>query len=140
MSTLTYAEQISEVMDLEAPPTIKAQPLRKSVVEFSRMTSQRLDNGTLPTPVADAFLISLELQALSPVDVWLGGRHRRKSESQAGSFNLVNFNVETTIDMRTRFDSIQMYFPRAALNAIAVEQGAREVSTLDLDFLTAHDD
>jgi AraC family transcriptional regulator len=136
----TYAERICEVMDLEAPPTIKAQPLRKSVVEFSRMTSQRLDNGTLPTPVADAFLISLELQTLPAVDVWLGGCHHRKSESKAGNFSLANFNVETVIDMKLRFDSIQMYFPRAALNAIAVEQGVREVSTLDLDFLHANDD
>jgi AraC family transcriptional regulator len=136
----TYVEQICEVMDLEAPPTIRAQPLRKSVVEFSRMTSQRVDNGTLPTPVADAFLISLELQTLPAVDVWLDGHHHRKSESKAGNFSLANFNVETIIDMKLQFDSIQMYFPRAALNAIAAEQGAREVSRLDLDFLHANDD
>jgi AraC family transcriptional regulator len=136
----TYTEQICEVMDLEAPPTIKAQPLRKSVVEFSRITSQRVDHGILPTPVADAFLVSLQLQTLPAVNVWLDGRHHLKSESKAGNFSLANFNVETVIEMKLRFDSIQMYFPRRALNAIALEQGAREVSTLDLDFLNANDD
>jgi AraC family transcriptional regulator len=140
VATRTYTEQICEVMDLEAPPTIKAQPLRKSVVEFSRITSQRVDNGILPTPIADAFLVSLQLQTLPAVNVWLGGRHHLKGESRAGNFSLVNFNVETVVEMKIQFDSIQMYFPRAALNAIALEQGAREVSTLDLDFVHANDD
>jgi AraC family transcriptional regulator len=136
----TYVEQICEVMDLAAPLTIKAHPLRKSVVEFSRIASQRTDNGTLPTPVADAFLVSLELQALPAVNVWLDGRHHLKGDTEAGKFSLVNFNVETVVEMKLKFDSIQMYFPRTALNAIAVEQGAHEVSTLDLDFLNATDD
>jgi len=114
--------------------------LRKSVVEFSRIASRRTDNGTLPTPVADAFLVSLELQALPPVNVWLDGRHHLKGDTRAGNFSFVNFNVETVIDMKLQFDSIQMYFPRAALNAIALEQGAREVSTLDLDFVKTYDD
>ncbi len=140
MAARTYVERICEVMDLAAPPTIRAQPLRKSVVEFSRITSQRTDNGTLPTPIADAFLVSLELQALPAVNVWLDGRHHLKGDSKAGEFSLVNFNVETVVEMKLKFDSIQMYFPRAALNAVAVEQGAREVGTLDLDFLIAKDD
>ncbi len=42
--------------------------------------------------------------------------------------------------MKFPFDSIQMYFPRAALNAIALEQGAPEVSALDVAFATAIDD
>ena len=42
--------------------------------------------------------------------------------------------------MKLKFDSIQMYFPRTALNAVAVEQGAREVSTLDSSFRNANDD
>ena len=67
MTTRTYTKQICEVMDLEAPPTIKAHPLRKSVVEFSRIASQRTDNGTLPTPVADAFLVSLDVYKPLPV-------------------------------------------------------------------------
>ena len=140
MTTRTYTEQICEVMDLEAPPTIKAHPLRKSVVEFSRIASQRTDNGTLPTPVADTFLVSLELQALPAVNVWLDGRHHRKSDTKAGNFSLVNFNVKTVVEMKLKFDSIQMYFPRTALNAVAVEQGAREVSTLNSSFLNANDD
>ncbi|WP_213736894.1 AraC family transcriptional regulator [Bradyrhizobium sp. dw_411] len=140
MAERSYAERICEVMDLEAPPTIKAQPLRKSVVEFSRIASQRTDNGTLPTPIADAFLVSLELRALPEVNIWLDGRHYRKGGTKTGNFSLVNFNVETVVEMNLQFDSIQMYFPRTALNAIAVEQGVREVGTLDLDFLNAHDD
>jgi len=140
MAARTYFEKISDVMDLEAPPTIEAQPLRKSMVEFSRIGSQRADNGILPTPIADAFLVSIELRDLPAVNVWLDGRHHLKGESKTGNFSLVNFNVEVAVELKCQFDSIQMYFPRAALNAIALEQGAREVSTLDLDFVNENDD
>jgi AraC family transcriptional regulator len=136
----SYAERICETMELEAPPTIKARPLRKSLVEFSRITSQRTDNGTVPNPITDAFLVALELQPLPEFNIWLDGRHHLKPQTKANNFTLVNFNVEVVADMKVPFDSMHMYFTRAALNAIAVEQGAREVATLDLDFLNAYDD
>jgi AraC family transcriptional regulator len=127
-------------MDLEAPPTIKARPLRKSLVEFSRITSQRTDNGTVPNPIADAFLVALELQPLPEFEIRLDGRHHLKPETKADNFSLVNFNAELVADMNVPFDSVHMYFTRAALNAISVEQGGREVDTLDLSFLNAYDD
>jgi len=140
MADRSYAERICESMELEASPTIKARPLRKSLVEFSRITSRRTDNGTVPNPVTDAFLVALELQPLPEFNTWLDGRHHLKPQTKADNFTLVNFNVELVADMKVPFDSMHMYFTRAALNAIAVEQGAREVETLDLDFLNAYDD
>jgi AraC family transcriptional regulator len=140
MAESSYAERVSESMGLEAPPTIKARPLRKSLVEFSRLTSQRPDNGTVPNPIKDAFLVALELQPLPEFNLWLDGRHHLKPRTEAGNFTLVNFNVESVAEMKVPFDSMHMYFSRAALNAIAVEQGARELDTLDLNFLNAYDD
>jgi len=127
-------------MDLEAPPTIRAQPLRKSVVEFSRIASQSADNGILQPPTADAFLISLQLRAPPAGNAWVDGRHYLKDESKPGNFTLVNFNLETAVELNFQFDCLQMYFPRAALDAIALEQGAREVSMFDLDFVKTYDD
>ncbi len=127
-------------MEIEASPTIKARPLRKSLVEFSRITSQRTDNGTVPNPITDAFLVALELQPLPEFNIWLNGRHHLKPRTNADNFTFVNFNVELVAEMKVPFDSMHMYFTRAALNAIAVEQGAREIDTLDLDFLNAYND
>jgi len=140
MAASRYFEQISGVMNIEAPPTIAAQSLRKSMVEFSRISSQRANNGILPTPIADAFLISVELRGLPASNAWLDGRHHIKSESREGHFTLVNFNVETAVELNFPFDSMQMYFPRAALNAIAVEQGTHAVSALAVDFVSAVND
>jgi AraC-like DNA-binding protein len=127
-------------MGLETPPIIVAQPLRESSVRFTRMASSRTDHGFLPTPVDDAFLVTLELQPLPEVNVWLTGRHHLKRNQSAGDFTLVNLNVETVVEMNMPFDSVEMYFSRSTLNEVAREEGMEEVGTLHRDFLSSTDD
>ncbi len=140
MAASRYFEQISEVLALEAPPIIAVQALRNSLVIFSRTSSERADHGLYAVPSADAFLISLELRSVPARNVWLGGRHHRKKETAIGQFNLISFHVGRTAELNFPFDSVQMHFPRSALNVIAVEQGVPEVGVEDWESLGSHDD
>ncbi len=140
MAAHNYFEQICDVMELEVPQVIAAHPLQKSLVQFTRMTSLRSDHGILPIQTEDAFLLTLELKSLPAVNVWVNGRHHVKRPVSAGNFSLVNLSVDTTVDMNLQFDSIQMHFPRATLNAIAEEQGAHAITALAMDFLSTTSD
>jgi AraC family transcriptional regulator len=136
----TYAERICKVMDLDAPPTVVAQPLRKSMVAFSRVTSARPYHGILQAPIEDAFALVLSLGGNPSLNVWFDGCHHVKRASGADSVTLIDFNVETVIEMKHSFDMIQIYFPRSALNTISAEQRTHEVSAFDLDLLRPTDD
>ena len=140
MSSPNYFEHISDTMAIEAPPVITAQPLRKSLVHFARMSSLREDHGILPTPVDDAFLLTLEMKALPAVNVWINGRHRLKSAQRPGNFTLLNLNIETAVELNMQFDSVEMYIPRTVLNSVAMEQGIPEIRMLNVDFLGSGDD
>jgi len=135
MSSPSYFDQISEVMELEPPKAILAQSLHNSMIHFSRMTSLRDDHGMLPTPVEDAYLLTVERWDLPEVNIWLDGRHHSKHPMKAGRCSFVDLNVPTILEMNIKFDSVEMHFPRAALNAIANELGTREIAALSLQGL-----
>jgi hypothetical protein len=84
MSSPSYFDHISDVMQLEPPRAIVAQYLRNSMIHFSRMTSLRDDHGMLPTPVEDASLLTVERWDLPEVNIWLDGRHYSKQPMKAG--------------------------------------------------------
>ncbi|MEI9996740.1 MAG: AraC family transcriptional regulator [Rhizomicrobium sp.] len=127
-------------MALEAPPVVATRPLGTSLVHFAQMSSLRDDHGMLPTPVDDAFLLTVEMMALPAVNVWVNGRHQLKSAQPVGNFTLVNLNVETVLEMNMPFDSVELYIPRSVLNSVAAEQGIPEITALDVDFLTSTED
>jgi AraC family transcriptional regulator len=135
-----YFEQISNTMDLEAPPVITARSLGASLLHFAHMSSSRNDHGVLPTPVDDAFLLTVDSLALPEINVWVSGRHRRKHAQRSGNFTLANLNVETVLEMNMPFDSVEMYIPRPILNSVASEQGIPEIHGLNVDFLDSQED
>jgi hypothetical protein len=105
MSSPSYFDHISEVMELEPPKAILAQSLHNSMIHFSRMTSLRDDHGMLPTPVEDAYLLTVERWDLPEVNIWLDGRHYSKHPMKAGRCSFVDLNVPTILEMNIKFDS-----------------------------------
>ena len=140
MDRRAYVDEIGGILELEPPPLVKAQPLYKSMVAFTRLVSQRDDLGVLSIPVEDAFVIALERRTLPAVNVWLQGRHLIKDECPVGTFTFVNLNTQLAHEMNCHFDSIHMYFPRTALNAISEEQGGRKIEAFNLPFEKSTDD
>ncbi len=140
MAARAYVEEIGGILNLEPPPTIKAQALRKSVVAFTHLVSRRNNAAIVPIPVEDAFVIAVERLTLPPTNVWLNGRQKMKDECTEGSFTFVNLNVALAWEMSGDFDSVHMYFPRTALNAISEEIGGPAVESLGLLFEKSNDD
>jgi AraC family transcriptional regulator len=133
MTADRYFDQISQVMELDAPPAIEVKPLAQSIVQFARMTSMRDDHGVLPIPRDDAFLMTLQLLPLPDSNIWLSGRHHRKRAMKRGSFALVNLNAETDVEINMPFDTVQMVYPRSTLNAVIEENGGRDISNLSIE-------
>jgi len=140
VATRAYVEEIGGILNLEPPPTIRAQALRKSVVAFTHLVSRQNSPAIVPIPVEDAFVIAVERHTLPATNVWLNGRQKIKDECTEGSFTFVNLNVELAWEMSGDFDSVHMYFPRTALTAISEEIGGPAVESLGLLFEKSTDD
>lgn len=107
---------------------------RKLNIAQMAVTEIRSDNPVLglidPVPTEDAYLVSLMLRNLDDHEVWENGRPCRRHSISIGEFHLRDLKIEQSALVEQPHHSLQFYLPRAALNAIADENEARQVGEL----------
>lgn len=107
---------------------------RKLSVAQMAVTEIRSDFPVLglvdPVPIEDAYLVSLMLKKLDHHEVWESGRPCPRRSIGVGEFHLRDLKREQSALIEQAHHSLQLYLPRAALNAIADENEARPIGEL----------
>ena len=127
-------------LDIEPPIAVIARPLKQSIVQFSRFTSQRGDYRIGTQPTTNAFLVVLALVDNPAREGMYDGSHTVKGEVKRGLFSLVDLSVKKITNMKMIFDNVHMQFDKSALQEIALDSGRGKAGTLDLAYTASWDD
>jgi AraC family transcriptional regulator len=93
---------------------------------------------TSPIPAEPALLLAMQLRPLIKHELWLDGRNARVSPYAAGALTMLDLRERPVANLASRYECVQMYFPRTALDAIADAEGSRRLG--DLPTLNGSDD
>lgn len=92
-----------------------------------------LRDRTAPTPTEAAFSLLHQLQDLDGHACWQGGRQRFAGPFGTGTVSLVDLREQAACEFRGPVEAVQFYVPKATLDALAYQQGARPLETLVWD-------
>jgi AraC-like DNA-binding protein len=95
---------------------------------------------TAPIPREDAYIVGLELSDQPERELSVEGRGMLLGPQKQGTFTLHNLLNDPRCDLPDPFDSLHFYIPHAALDAVAEDQGARNVECLHVPSGVAIDD
>ncbi len=136
LSRLPRADNFGEILGqrLHAPhrPVLLARTLRHTEVT---VTEVRLDHPTLersdPLPAADAFVAAVQLRDYPVHEWWENGRQAPVTSLRAGDATIYDLKRDPRFTINNPFHSIHFELPRAVLDAIADDSGAKRISNLD---------
>jgi AraC family transcriptional regulator len=90
---------------------------------FARYRHDKPNLGLLePTPLANQVMISVELRALRPTNVFCDGRHIRKPGAAPGVLALYDLRKSWSADIRDPFDNVSIYLPFSSFRDFAAER------------------
>jgi AraC family transcriptional regulator len=119
------------LLSLSHAPVITVKARRG---ERLAMTRLRCDAGVSdmlePVPVESAFLVNLHLRDVTSHKWSLRRRSRSDGPYSRGATNIVNLEDGPATLQSSPFDCLQFYVPRAVLDEIADDNGARRIDTL----------
>jgi len=81
-------------------------------------------------PSQDAFYVVFQLRDQPAHEYWVDGRVRVAPPAARGCLHIADLNAPHAAVLTSRFDSINMLIPRAFLDALADDCGARRVHSL----------
>lgn len=99
---------------------------------FARYRHDKSNLGLLEqTPLADQVIVSVELRAFRPINVFCDGRHQQKPASEPGALALYDMRRSWCADIRDPFDTLQVFLPLNSFRDFASE---RRSSFLDFRY------
>jgi AraC family transcriptional regulator len=126
-----YGKTFGQVFGLEEAPAIVTKVLRKAEIAVTEVRSEQPRVGVTDSlPREDAYIVGLQLLAVPHHQIFEDGLASTVCDVQAGQTVLYNLNRDPRAMIDTPFHSIHFFIPRAALNAIADEAGARRIGEL----------
>lgn len=141
METGAYGERLGAYVGVEAPPTVKGQPVQNAEFAATRVFwGDREEGVAARIEREDAFLVCLERRDVASHPYWVDGRPVTMSYVGRGQFSLLDLNLEHSSYMVDPLDCVAMYVPRAALNRLADENAANRVETISIAPGAAVDD
>lgn len=112
----------------QVPSSIR---LAKSAIAVTRIQCDWGNNGlTAPIPVDDAFLLTLQLRDCASHELWIDGRAQRTGPLRRGDISIYDLRTSPVVNSISPFHNMHFYIPRAALNAMARQDGLAEVDEL----------
>jgi AraC family transcriptional regulator len=129
--TGAFGSRMAMLMGLSHAPAITVKTRRGERLAVTRL---RCDTGVtdLPQPIPNecAFLVNLHLREVTSHKWRLRGRSRADGPYSRGATNIVNLEDGPATLQSSPFDCLQFYVPRAVLDEIADDNGARRIDTL----------
>jgi len=93
---------------------------------FGRYRHDKPNLGLLePTPLANQVMVSVELRALGPMNVFCDGRHIRKPGAASGVLALYDLRKSWSADLRDPFDNVSIFLPLSSFHDFAVERDGK---------------
>lgn len=93
---------------------------------FCRYQQTKADLGFLePTPLADRIMVSVELRALGPTEVFRDGRHIIQPATKPGALALYDLRQSWAAYLRDPFDNLSMFVPVSTFQELAAERNQR---------------
>lgn len=127
-----HSNQQMDYLKVENAKTIVSSVLDKGIVTATRLTRATPGHGYVDQHVTeDAFMIAFQLRDYEG-DLWVDDRNVDFAGSRKGNFTLYDYNRIWQADMKSAFDCVNFYIPRASLEALADELGPRRVETLNV--------
>ena len=115
------------------PPTLNVRVFQKAEFAATRVSFDGHGHGrTNPIAAEDSYILSLQLRDLATYDLWVGGRHVPTPPTRRGTFTFVDLRQPPTADLRDPFDSLHLYLPRTALDAMADDRETPRLGELRL--------
>lgn len=126
-----FGQRLGAHFRAQAAPTVLLGTPQHTSFAATRLT------GAIPAgartamiPAEDAFSVMLQLQAIESHKLWLGKREAYSGPYIPGSVSVVDLADDPTACPSGPFDSLHFYIPRATLDDLAEEHGARRIAAL----------
>jgi AraC family transcriptional regulator len=128
----SFGNRMGELCRADVAPVVVARTLRNtSIVATQLKVSDPGPDKTDPLGIEDAFIAAVTFQEGYFRDNWLDEKPTLDQAPQpAGSVSLMDLRRGNRTRFKSPIDSVQFYFPRRTLNAIADANGLSRVSEL----------
>jgi hypothetical protein len=114
-----HGQRMGEIVGVDDPPNLRVKLLQKSVFAVTRLSCERHDyEVTASVPREDAYVAALEFRDVPSHPFWAEGRETRSEPKRRGQCTLIDLNLDVGANLRFPFDSLHMYVPRSALDAV----------------------
>jgi AraC-like DNA-binding protein len=144
MTVADFAERPSyaPLNKLDGYQQFRTQPLARSELTASYTRRNRPGLGlTEPNPRSDICMAVVALRPLGGEDhIWCDGRHQRRAAMPAGGLTAVDHRQTWVATVSEPFETVQVFVPLGALNALADELGAPPIETLICPITAARED
>ena len=126
-----YGARMAAYLHLTAAPTLTVATKRRSHLAVTRLVGKNgLTARSAPVPTEEAFVVTLHLREVHDQELWLAGRLWSKHSYQVGGVSILDLENGPLALRSSPFDYLQFYVPRAALDEIADDSGARRIEAL----------
>lgn len=116
---------------IDPPPTLVGRASAGAPIVFSRLLSKAPQRGrSLSVPPEDAFAFQVPLKLPFFSGLWISGRRVQHSSLTLGDAFLFDLSANPTVGLDTTFDSVRLYIPKAALDALSLENNLPRVGGL----------
>jgi AraC family transcriptional regulator len=127
-----YGDRLATAFGTEPASAISASSLGSARILVTHLQCDGpCDRMTRAVPTEAAFSIMLHRRALPSHKLWLDGRLVHSGGYAAGTVSIAGLEQSPVAYLGSPFDNVQFYISRAALDALAAEEGVRRIDTLD---------
>ncbi|MGA0617182.1 helix-turn-helix domain-containing protein [Paracoccus sp. KR1-242] len=121
-----------EYLRVQGGQTVRASVLNKSIITVTRLTRDTPNHGFVDQHLPeDAFMMAYQLSDYQG-DLWVDGKNVSAPAFHAGNFTFYDYNRSWQANMKSAFDCVNFYIPRAALTALEEDLGTRRIETLNI--------
>jgi len=142
MSLETFDKRMEEFSPFNTSQVFRVRNLPKAPIAAMRVTADLTGCGaeTYSAGGEDALVLYSPLIGSPAYDTWIGGRYMQSPLVRAGETMLLNMNLEMGSYLDFPMDALSFYLPRSALNAIADEEGAARIESVQVPTYILVDD
>jgi AraC-like DNA-binding protein len=132
-----YGQRLAACFRLTEAPTLVTTTLKAATLAVTRLASRDgVPGRTLPLPAERAYLVTLQLRAVSHAELWLGEELAMQGALPEGSIGIVQLDERPRFQLSGAFDMLLFYIPQIAFDELA-SQGAPAIGELGCSFAVA---
>jgi AraC-like DNA-binding protein len=122
---------MARALHLKSAPVLVTSTRRHAQLGITRLSCEQPGRVlSLPIPREDAYLVTVQLKHIPYVEMFWGTRQMYAGPYSVGATTFLDLQRDPIAYLINGYDSLQFYLPRAALNELADEHGARSVEEL----------